>query len=143
MKGLVLFTAFLLGKSYVGMRAEDILVCARWFSSQALAGKPGPVNLLAVGNVSIPALHAAALENNLFKSVTLENCIDSWSMVVKSHLTSDQLLNTVHGALRSYDLPELRKTLGDKLTSPVPPGTSITGQNNNPAALSNLKNCLP
>ena len=59
------FTAYLLGRSYVGMRAEDILTCAR-SSRQAVQG---PVDLVAVGHVCVPALHAAALEPQLFGSV--------------------------------------------------------------------------
>jgi hypothetical protein len=35
-------------------------------------------------------------------------------------LTNNQLVNTVHGALRVYDLPDLAATLGGKLTIEQP-----------------------
>jgi dienelactone hydrolase len=119
------FAAYLLGRSYVGMRAEDILVCARYAAQSASAGegsgaKPGGVHLVAVGNVGVPALHAAALEPGLFQSVKLGGTLVSWSNVIHSRLTNNQLVNTVHGALRVYDLPDLAATLGGKLTIEQP-----------------------
>ena len=110
------FTAYLLGRSYVGMRAEDILVCARFLSQD----KAGPVNLIAVGNVGIPALHAAALEPDLFNSVRLIRSLFSWSNVIESGCSFNQQVNAVHGALTLYDLPNLAKTLGDKLNIEQP-----------------------
>ena len=65
------YLAYLLGRSYVGMRAEDVLVCARYAAERAAGGREGVVRLVAVGNVGIPALHAAALEPGLFQSATL------------------------------------------------------------------------
>lgn len=101
------FTAYLLGKSYVGMRAEDILTCARF-----LAGaEKNRVHLIAIGEAGPPAIHAAALEPELFKSVRIERSVVSWSNVVQTPVTRNQLINTVHGALRFYDLPDLLGTL--------------------------------
>ncbi len=106
-------TAFCLGRSYVGMRAEDILAAAR-FAKQHLAADQ--VDLVAVGSVGVPALHAAALEPALFHSVKLSQTLASWASVVHCRLTSLQYANVVHGALLEYDLPNLAATLGDKLT---------------------------
>jgi hypothetical protein len=110
------FMAYLLGRSYVGMRAEDVLICARFLSEE----KTGPVNLVTVGNVGVPALHAVALEPNLFNSVKLVRSLSSWSSVIKSGCSYNQQVNTVHGALKTYDLPNLADTLGDKLTIEEP-----------------------
>ncbi len=105
------FTAYLLGRSYVGMRAEDILVCARLLKQQHGV----PVELLAVGDVGVPALHAAALEPELFASVKLTRSLRAWSNVIELGRSINQQVNAVHGALRTYDLPDLAGTLGDKL----------------------------
>jgi cephalosporin-C deacetylase-like acetyl esterase len=105
------FTAYLLGRSYVGMRAEDVLVCARFLKQQ----QAGPVELIAVGNVAVPALHAAALEPELFGSVKLTGMLSSWSNVVKLGRFINQQVNAVQGVLKTYDLPDLATTLGDKL----------------------------
>jgi len=110
------FTAYLLGRSYVGMRAEDILNSARF-----LQGKhKGPVDLVAVGQVCVPALHAAALEPQLFGSVKLVQGLISWSNVIELAQSRNQLVNTVHAALTTYDLPDLVRTLGDRVTIEQP-----------------------
>jgi hypothetical protein len=109
------FTAYLLGRSYVGMRAEDVLVCARFLKQQA-----GPVELIAAGNVTIPALHAAALEPELFGSVKLTGLLSSWSNVIELGCSYNQQVNAVHGALTTYDLPDLAATLGEKLVAKEP-----------------------
>ena len=105
------FTAYLLGRSYVGMRAEDVLVCARFLKQQ----QAGPVELIAVGNVAVPALHAAALEPELFSSVKLTGMLSSWSNVIMLGRFNNQQVNAVQGVLKMYDLPDLAATLGDKL----------------------------
>lgn len=105
------FTAYLLGRSYVGMRAEDILVCARFLRQQ----QAETVELVAAGNITIPVLHAAALEPELFNSVELTGMLSSWSNVIEQGRSYNQQVNAVHGALRTYDLPNLAATLGKKL----------------------------
>jgi dienelactone hydrolase len=129
------FTAYLLGRSYVGMRAEDILNSARFLQSKL----KGPLDLVAVGHVCVPALHAVALEPQLFGSVKLVRGFVSWSNVIELAQSRNQLVNTVHGALTTYDLPDLVRTLGDRVTieQPLnalgePAGTSAKGS---PAAL--------
>ena len=104
--------AYLLGRSYVGMRAEDILLCADFLRKRQGCN----VDMIAVGNVGVPALHAAALEPELFSSVKLERSLICWSNLIELGLSHNQLINTVHGALTMYDLDNLAATLGDKLT---------------------------
>jgi len=120
--------AYVLGRSYVGMRAEDILVCARW-----LAGKHETerVEVHATGNIGVPALHAAALEPQLVQALHLDRTLASWQYVVRQRPTHNQLINTVHGALRVYDLPDLAALLGDRIiiTRPVDAqGNPVSGR---------------
>jgi hypothetical protein len=65
--------------------------------------------VLAVGLRGIaetPAIHAAAVESNLFASLTLSGDVPSWSEVVRDP-TIGRMSDTVHGALAVYDLPDL------------------------------------
>jgi cephalosporin-C deacetylase-like acetyl esterase len=110
------YTAYLLGRSYVGMRAEDILISARFLGQEGSK----PVHVIAVGNVGVPVLHAAALELDVFGSVRLKRTLISWSNVVELGRSQNQLVNTVHGALTAYDLPDLASVLDDKLTMEEP-----------------------
>ena len=71
--------------------------------------------MIAVDNLGVPALHAAALEPDLFSSVKLVRTLTSWSNVIELGRSVNQQVNAVHGALTSYDLPNLAGTLGDKL----------------------------
>ncbi len=104
------FIAYMLGRSLVGMRAEDLLACARFLSVSGEDAKG--VNLVAAGRAGVAALHAAAVEPQLFRRVEIRDSIDSWRRVVESGITVDQLENTVHGALRWYDLENLARLAG-------------------------------
>ncbi|MFO7902935.1 MAG: hypothetical protein R6U98_09760, partial [Pirellulaceae bacterium] len=112
--------AYLLGRSFMGMRAEDVLVAARYLSQRTL-GEPSSVGLVAVGHVGVPALHAAALEPQLFNRVELVRTPRSWSNAVTTWPTKNQWPNIVHAALTAYDLPDLVRLLGKQVTidSPV------------------------
>ncbi len=110
------YLAYLLDTSYLAMRAEDVLVAARFLAGYASGDRPNRVHLVSVGRTGPPALHAAALEPARFDSVRLVNCLISWSNVVRTPLARQQLVNVVHGALRAYDLPDLLRTLpADKI----------------------------
>ncbi len=114
------FIAYMLGKSFVGMRAEDILVSAKYLM-QASNNKV-QIYLIAVGETGPAALHATALEPDLFQSVKLRQSLVSWSNVISTPVTKGALINVIHGALKTYDLPNLVTALGQdkiKLEEPV------------------------
>ena len=75
-----------------------------------------PVNPVAIGHVAQPALHTAALESDLFRSVRLEDALASWTNLVDTPMSQGQLVKVTHGALEAYDLPHFRKSPGEKLT---------------------------
>jgi dienelactone hydrolase len=69
------------------------------------------VELRGLGETGPPALHAAALQSQLFASVRLVRSLPSWSDLVRHPAAPGQLVNCVHGALRAYDLPDLLAVL--------------------------------
>ena len=72
---------------------------------------------MAIGEAGPAALHAAALEPALFASLELRRSLVSWSNLIRTEVPVNQLVNTVHGSLRKYDLPDLLKALsGIKVT---------------------------
>ena len=101
--------AYLLGQSLVGMRTEDILACARFASEKWNQGHP--IHLTGIGETGVPALHAAALEPQLFADTRLERTLRTWTEVCSTPRTLNQQVNTVQGALQFYDLPDLAATL--------------------------------
>ena len=119
---LEIFTAYLIGKSYVGMRTSDVEAWSSWLQTSALTGaEPRSIELVAIGEATIPALHAAALQSDNFGSVTLRRMIPSWEAIVTAQETFDQSVNVVHGVLRHYDLPDLVTLAGEKKVKLVEP----------------------
>ena len=111
------YMAYMLGRSYLGMRAEEILAIARHLASPPGSDAARRVHLVGIGEAGPAALHAAALEPALFASLELRRSLVSWSNVIQTEVPVNQLVNTVHGSLRKYDLPDLLKTLsGIKVT---------------------------
>ena len=97
------FLAYLLGKSYVGMRVKDIYAVTDFLRSR----EERPVRLFALGRATVPALHAAALSPERFSHTTLQGGIPSWTEVVNTPRAKGQLINAVHDVLSWYDLPDL------------------------------------
>ena len=114
------YLAYMLGRSYVGMRAEDVLVSARYAAKRFGSGREAPVHLVAVGSIGVPALHAAAVESDLFATVKLSRTLISWASVIHHQLNEKQAANTVHGVLACYDLPNLVASLSEKITVEQP-----------------------
>lgn len=121
---LEILTAYLVGKSYVGMRTADVGHWLEVLQSGDVGGKPESVDLVALGEATIPALHAAALNPDRFSSITLRGMIPSWESLVSATETHDQMVNLVHGVLRHYDLPDLIDLAG---TDRVKIGGTVDG----------------
>ncbi len=117
----VFYLADLLGTSYLAMRAEDVLVSARLLADYESGDKPHRIHLKSFGRVGPAALHAAALEPQLFASVSLKNGLISWADVVRTPMAVNQFENVVHGALKTYDLPDLLATLPKSKVAVVEP----------------------
>lgn len=110
-----IFTSYLLGESILGRRTEDILIAARHLNElEPRREKPG-VRIVAVGVAGPPALHAAALHQVWITGLELEQSLSSWSNYLAHPETKGQLVNSVHKALYSYDLPDLIATLPYKV----------------------------
>jgi dienelactone hydrolase len=117
--GAEFYIAYMMGRSFVGLRAEDILVAARAFAGM-IGATPTKLELVAVEDATIPALHAAAVEPAQFASVRLSRAIDSWQRVIDASVPRRQLEAAVHGVLRTYDLPDLVALAGRvQLLEPV------------------------
>jgi cephalosporin-C deacetylase-like acetyl esterase len=108
------YLGYLLGESLTGMRVEDALVAAHFVAYyEKKENDPRRVHLVGVGQAGIVALHAAALQPELFASVTVRNTPRDWSSVVGQPVPTGQLDFTVHGALQVYDLPNLVHLAGE------------------------------
>jgi len=105
------FLAYMLDKPLLAQRAEDVLVSARFLATYPGLAARIPVDVVAIGELGPPALHAVALEPDVFGVLTLRRCIESWATVVRNPELTGQLANAIHGALKTYDLPDLVRSL--------------------------------
>jgi dienelactone hydrolase len=107
------YMAYLQGMPLVGLRTEDAIAAAHFVAYyQKPVGKPRKVHLVGVGQAGVVALHAAALQPELFASVTLRDTPRDWTSAVKNTVPTGVLPTTVHGALTVYDLPDLVRLSG-------------------------------
>jgi cephalosporin-C deacetylase-like acetyl esterase len=104
------YLAYLLGRPLIGLHTEDAIAGAQ-FVANYKAKTPRRVHLIGVGQAGIAALHAAALERDLFASVTLRGTPAAWAPVVRRPVPQRLLPTTVHGALHTYDLPDLVRSV--------------------------------
>lgn len=103
--GVDSYYAYLLGKSFVGMRANDLLATAKYLSETT--GKK--LALFADGpSAGIVALHAAAAAPGVFESVVVPDEIETWSEMVEKAPAPIRLTDTIHGVLNYYDINDLR-----------------------------------
>ncbi|MBQ3387973.1 MAG: hypothetical protein IJG60_02020 [Thermoguttaceae bacterium] len=109
--GTVWYLAYLLGETYVGSRAEDILAAARWLKEN----EECQIELTADSPSSaLAALHAAAAAPELFGKISLGADIlpRSWAGYVDSAPEPFLLQNVIHGVLRVYDVEDLIRFTG-------------------------------
>ena len=100
------YIAHMLGRCWLAMRAEDLLVSARWLIGQEGASS---VRLIADGEIGPAARHAAVLEPQLFAAVVLSESLPSWRALMTTPDAHSHLHNAVQGALQYYDLPDLQR----------------------------------
>ncbi len=108
------YLAYLLGQPLLAGRVNDAMSAADFVAYyQKKRDNPRKVHLVGVGQAGIVALHAAAINPQLFASVTVRNTPPSWASVVGQSSPIGQLDSTVHGALKTYDLPDLVGVIGE------------------------------
>jgi hypothetical protein len=110
-------TWYPLGRSLVGIRAENIIDCAT-----ALAARFSVPRLVACGRAVIPAVHARFVAPAAFSDVVeMLDKPTAWAEEVRSGAKAN-FADSVHGALAVYDWPQLCmvRRIGDVAWVPVP-----------------------
>ncbi len=106
------YLSYLLGKSLISLWTEDVLSCTRFLAKYQAGDSPRKISLIGTGDAGIPAMHAMALEPQLFESLTLYRMPASWADLVRTPAATNQIATIVHGALKTYDLPDLVNAIG-------------------------------
>jgi cephalosporin-C deacetylase-like acetyl esterase len=99
------FLALHLDRPLLGQRVYDLLSVVELLLKNS-GTKDMAIHLIGIGSAGPIVLHAAALEPRI-RQVTVEKAIVSWSSVVRTPVSIDQLTNVVPAVLKVYDLPDL------------------------------------
>ena len=103
--------ALMLDRPYVGGKTHDVLSVLDWLAGYG----HDRIHLAATGWGTVPGLLAAVLSDRVDK-VTLKGALVSYESVARKQTYEWPLSSFVPDVLRRFDLPELRRALGDKLT---------------------------
>jgi uncharacterized protein (TIGR03435 family) len=104
---LLSLRAFLVGKTIVGIRTDDVLRTVDWlFANQ----HPTSVTVHATGALGIVALHAAVLDPRITR-VQVDDALPTYRSIVDEQLHRDASESVIPGVLQHYDIPDLRRVL--------------------------------
>lgn len=109
---LLSLRAFLVGRTVVGIRADDVLDAADWVLANEY---PSSITVHAVGRLGIVALHAAVLDPRITR-VEVDDSLPAYRSIVSEPLSRDAPEIVIPGVLKKYDVPDLiRATSPDSM----------------------------
>ena len=115
--------AELVGKTLLGLRVDDVIAAVN-FMQDSTTGDPNQITAQASGHLGLVLLHAAALDPRL-KHVTIDHTLESYSSLLQAPMPIDAPEDILPGVLLHYDIPDLIKALGPRVTFSDPlPGTA-------------------
>lgn len=113
------FRAYLVGRTLLGMRVDDIIRAVDYLASRPDAAR-GRIIAFGQGTLAPALLHAAVIDERI-ASVVFQQAVPSWRMVVERPLHRNLYQIAVPGALKHYDLDELLVALDGRPVTIVNP----------------------
>jgi cephalosporin-C deacetylase-like acetyl esterase len=106
--------ALLVNKTLIGMRVDDTI---RAIDYLITLPNVDPTNITAVasGHMGLVLLHTAVLDPRL-KHITIDHTLASYDSLLKAPITLNAPEDILPGVLLRYDIPDLTKALGPRLT---------------------------
>jgi cephalosporin-C deacetylase-like acetyl esterase len=115
--------AELVGKTLLGLRVDDVIAAVS-FTSGGTTEDPNQISAQASGHLGLVLLHAAVLDPRL-KHITIDHTLESYASLLKAPMPIDAPEDILPGVLLHYDIPDLIKALGPRVTFTDPlPGTA-------------------
>ena len=106
--------AELVGKTLLGLRVDDVIAAVN-FMQGSTTGDPNQISAQASGHLGLVLLHAAVLDPRI-KHITIDHTLESYKSLLEIPMPVDAPEDILPGVLRHYDIPQLIKTLGPRLT---------------------------
>ena len=107
---LLSLRAFLVGKTIVGIRTDDVLRTVDWLFANE---HPTSITVHADGALGIVALHAAVLDPRI-TSIAVDDALPTYRSLVDEKLHRNASEIVIPGVLKHYDIPDLRRALVEK-----------------------------
>jgi hypothetical protein len=115
--------AELVGKTLIGIRIDDVVRAVDYLASRPDVD-PKDITAVASGHLGLVLLHAAVLDPRL-KHITVDHALESYASLLEAPMPIDAPEDILPGVLLHYDIPDLVKALGPRLTLTNPqPGTA-------------------
>jgi cephalosporin-C deacetylase-like acetyl esterase len=111
--------ALLDGKTFVGMRAEDMIAAVAWLAAQD-GVDAAKIGAYADGASGVALLHAAVLEPRIGE-ITIERTLSSYASVVDANVHRDVAETVIPGVLLHYDLDDLMIAIAPRAVLVVSP----------------------
>jgi hypothetical protein len=112
-------TAMLVGKTLIGLRAQDIVRAVDLLASRSDV-EMQKLSAYGYGEAAAALLHAAALDDRI-KNIVLKNALASYESVVVEKISQGIFESIVPGALAQYDLPDLAASLAPRKVTMINP----------------------
>jgi cephalosporin-C deacetylase-like acetyl esterase len=106
--------AELVDRTLLGLRVDDVLAAVTFLSGGTTAD-PAQISARASGHLGLVLLHAAVLDPRL-KHITVDHVIESYRSMIEAPLPEDASEDILPGVVRHYDIPDLVRELGSRLT---------------------------
>lgn len=106
--------AELTGKTIMGMRIDDTIRAVDYLASRPDV-EVKHITATASGHFGLVLLHAAVLDARL-SHVTVDHALSSYKRLIEAPMPIDAPQDILPGVVRHYDLPELERSLGSRLT---------------------------
>ncbi len=129
------FGASLVGQSFVGLRAEDILRVVFFAKNQF---KGNTVSAISKGPLASGLLHAAAFQESIESLILLSPFLSYAEIAQTQFYNSSYIPFTVPGAINKYDLPDLMASFCPKRLLILNPKSATGNTISNEKALEEL-----
>jgi hypothetical protein len=128
---LLSLRADLVGRSLIGMRVDDVIRATDYLALRADVDSKR-ITAVASGHMGLVLLHAAVLDSRL-KHITVDHVLTSYRSLLNAPLPTGAPEDVVPRVLLRYDIPDLVKSLGPRLTKTSPlQGTDDLSQTSTP-----------
>ena len=115
---LLSLRADLVGRTLVGIRADDTIRAADYLADRADVD-PTRISAEASGHMGLVLLHAGVLDRRL-RPIEVDHVLTSYRSLVDAPLPTGAPEDVIPGVLLRYDIPDLVRALGTRLKESAP-----------------------